>query len=269
VWQLLACGLVLAIGIGFVLSRALQSAPPLPRLDHLDTLAPEVRDLIQEARTALEMDPRAGDRWGRLGMACEANGLLVAASDAYRGAAMMQPAEARWWYRLAMVQARTGDVVPAIASVRRSIELRPDYAPAQWRLGLWLLDVDDTDGAARAFARASEINPADPAGAIGLGRVYLQRREDLRAVELLERTLAKTPGDRYAMQLLGTAYGRLGRTDEAAAAMAVGVSGEPACRLGGSLDRRHDVVPPRLCRATEGRDAALPRWADRVGHHTS
>jgi predicted Zn-dependent protease len=174
------------------------------------------------------MDRRAGDRWGRLGMACEANGLLTAASDAYRGAAMMEPEEARWWYRLAMVQGRTGDVVPAIASVRRSIELRPDYAPAQWRLGLWLLDVDDTDGAARAFARATEINPADPAGAIGLGRVYLQRREDQRAVELLERTLAQTPGDRYAMQLLGTAYSRLGRPDEAAFALAIGVSGEPS-----------------------------------------
>jgi tetratricopeptide (TPR) repeat protein len=228
VWALMACGLVLTGGIALFLLEEDQSTPSLPRVTNLDTLAPEVRDLVQEATTALAVDRRAADRWGRLGMALEANGLLTAAFDAYQGATLVRPQEARWWYRLAIVHARLGDAAAAIASVRRSIDLSPDYAPAHWRLGLWLLDLDDTDGAARAFARASEIDPADPAGVIGLGRVYLQRREDVRAVELLERALVRTPGDRYAMQLLGTAYSRLGRTDEAASALAIGVSGEPS-----------------------------------------
>jgi tetratricopeptide (TPR) repeat protein len=127
-----------------------------------------------------------------------------------------------------MVQARMGRRDAALASVRKAIELNPVYAPAHWRLGLWLLDADDTEGAERAFARASELNPADPAGNIGLGRVYLQRREESRAVEVLERTLGTIPGDRYAMQLLGTAYGRLGRLEEATFALALGVSGEPS-----------------------------------------
>jgi tetratricopeptide (TPR) repeat protein len=43
---------------------------------------------------------------------------------------------------------------------------------------------------------------------------------------LLERLVASGPGEPYTMQLLGTAYQRLGRADEAASAMAVGARGE-------------------------------------------
>ena len=120
-------------------------------------------------------------------MACEANGLVAPAVEAYEGATIVQPTEPRWWYRLAMVHSRMGRREAALESLRKAIELSPGYAPAHWRLGLWLLDADDTEGAAAAFARASALNPADPAGEVGLARVYLQRREESRAVEVLER----------------------------------------------------------------------------------
>src|SRR5439155_15401300 len=45
---------------------------------------------------------------------------------------------------------------------------------------------------------------------------------------LLERTLAKNPGNGYLLQLLGTAYRRVGRDEEAAFALAIGKSEEPA-----------------------------------------
>ena len=47
---------------------------------------------------------------------------------------------------------------------------------------------------------------------------------------MLERLLNDHPGDRYAMQLLGTAYRRLGRDDDARFALAVGAGGEPVWR---------------------------------------
>ena len=136
--------------------------------------------------------------------------------------------EAKWWYRLAIVEARTGRMDEAIAAMQRAIELNATYAPAHWRLGLWLLDRDDTGAAERAFVRAREIEPDGVPAALGLARVYLQRLENQPAADLLERTLANNPGDRYAMQLLGTAYRRLGRVAEAEFALAVGESGEPA-----------------------------------------
>src|SRR5207237_1826986 len=147
---------------------------------------------------------------------------IGAARDAYAAATAVSGAEAKWWYRLAFVQARSGHMDDAVRNVRRAIDLDGTYAPAHWRLGLWLLDRDDTAGAERAFTRAGELNPSDVSAAAGLARVYLQRGQNQQAADVLERALAKNPGDRYAMQLLGTAYRRLGRADEAEFALVVG-----------------------------------------------
>lgn len=199
----------------------------LPRVENLGTIAPEVADAARQSLDSLAHDPRDADRWGRFGMVCEANGIVGAARDAYAAATSIQGADARWWYRLAFVQARSGRLDDAIQNVRRAIELNPAYAPAHMRLGLWLLDRDDTDGAERAFTKAGEIDRSDVSPAVGLARVYLQRLQNQQAVDVLERALARTPGDRYAMQLLGTSYRRLGRVDEAEYALAVGLTGEP------------------------------------------
>jgi tetratricopeptide (TPR) repeat protein len=160
-------------------------------------------------------------------MICEANGIIEPAKNAYATAAKLQSTEPKFWYRLALVEARTGRVDEAIDAMRRVTESNAAYAPAYWRLGLWLLDRDDTDDAERAFARAREIDPHDASAAAGLARVYLQRSENQAAVDVLEKALADHPGDRYAMRLLGTAYRRLGRAEEADFALAVGALGEP------------------------------------------
>jgi tetratricopeptide (TPR) repeat protein len=203
------------------------AAPALPSVESLGAVAPEVAGAAREALDRLAQDPRDAQRWGRFGMICEANGLADAARDAYAAATALDRSDAKWWYRLALVEARGGRMDEAIGNIGRSIEANGTYAPAHWRLGLWLLDRDDTDAAERAFLRARELDPHDVSASIGLARVYLQRLENQAAVDLLERTLANNPGDRYAMQLLGTAYSRLGRADEAEFALAVGGAGEP------------------------------------------
>src|SRR5262249_17751411 len=73
----------------------------------------------------------------------------------------------------------------------------------------------------------TEIDPADRAGWIGLARVYLQRDENERAAGLLERLASAAPTDGYALQLLGMAYRKLGRGDEATSASQVGARSEP------------------------------------------
>jgi tetratricopeptide (TPR) repeat protein len=139
----------------------------------------------------------------------------------------LQGSEGKWWYHLASVEARLGETGDAVRDMRRATEVNPAYAAAYWRLGLWLLDLNQTDGAERAFGRATEVQPTDSAGWIGLARVYLQRGEDARAAGLLERLVKASGGDAYVLQLLGTAYRGLGRSDEAASALAVGARGEP------------------------------------------
>jgi len=159
-------------------------------------------------------------------MVCEANGLSGVARDAYAAAAALQPSEPKWPFHLAVVESRLGHADDAIRDMRRAIELNPTFAPAYWRLGLWLLDQNQTEGAERAFNRATDIDPNDRAGWIGLARVYLQRDENARAAGLLERLVGAAPADGYTLQLLGGAYRRLGRSEQAASALQAGAKGE-------------------------------------------
>jgi superkiller protein 3 len=213
---------------GLAARRALRSSGPQPpALADLGALAPEIVDIVRQAREGVAQDPHDAVRWGRFGMVCEANGLAGAARDAYANAAALQSSDAKWWYHLASVDSRLGRTDDAVKDMRRAIDVNPTYAPAFWRLGFWLLDQNRTEDAERAFSRATEIDPADRAGWIGLARVYLQRDENARAAGLLERLVGAAPADPYTLQLLATAYRRLGRVDEAAAAMQVGAKGEP------------------------------------------
>jgi tetratricopeptide (TPR) repeat protein len=207
---------------------ARRTAPALPAVESLGAVAPEVAAAARDALDSLGHDPRDSRRWGQFGMVCEANGLVDAARGAYATATSLDRSEPKWWYRLALVDARIGRTDEAIDEIGRVIELNGTYAPARWRLGLWLLDRNDIDGAEREFVRARELDPSDASGTVGLARVHLQRMDNQAAADLLERTLASHPGDRYLMQLLGTAYSRLGRADEAEFALAVGGTGEPA-----------------------------------------
>lgn len=161
-------------------------------------------------------------------MVYEANGFLGLAVACYEQGVTGRGAEARWWYRLAIVRARIGNVDGALEAASRASALDPAYVPAFWRQGLWRLDRDELDAAERDFQQALSIDPSDPAGRTGLARVHLARREPDRAAETLEKLLAARPGDRYALQLLGRAYGEMGRRDEAAFALAIAVDGEPS-----------------------------------------
>lgn len=202
--------------------------PEAPDLASYGELDPDVASLLSELTTAVNAAKSDADRWGRLGMALEANGLLVDAESAYATAVELADREPRWRYRQALLRNRRGDHDAALADLDRVIALAPDYTPARWRRGLWLLDRGDAAAARAAFEDAVRIAPRDSGGHIGLALTHLSKREDGEAALVLERLLASQPGDRYAMHLLGTAYRRLGREDDARFALKVGASGEPA-----------------------------------------
>ena len=190
-------------------------------------LDPAVKSLLEELSAGIHEKPSDADRWGRLAMGFEANGFIVQAAQAYAAAVQTNPREPRWLYRQALLRSSRGEADAALADVDRVIELAPDYVPARWRRGLWLLDRGDLDKAQAAFRVAAQAAPDDAAGPIGLALVDLSRRQDAEAAKVLEGLLARMPGERYAQHLLGTAYQRLGRDEDARFALTVGASGEP------------------------------------------
>jgi tetratricopeptide (TPR) repeat protein len=191
-------------------------------------LDPAVATLLNELTAAVNADRSNAAGWGRLAMGLEANGLLVQAAANYEAAVRLDGNEPRWRYRLALLKARRGEVDAALAELDRVVQLAPDYAPARWKQGLWWLDRGDAARAEAAFQAAATAAPIDPAGRTGLALVYLSKRDDAQAAATLETVLAAHPGNRYAMQLLGTAYRRLGREQDARFALTVGSAGQPA-----------------------------------------
>jgi tetratricopeptide (TPR) repeat protein len=216
-----------AVVVGILLAVSCNRGPVPPDLSALGSLDPAVLTLLRDLKA--RVDDRRSDAggWGRLGMGFEANGLLVEAEDAYDTAVMLEDNEPRWRYRRALLRARRGETSEALADLARVIALAPAYAPARWRQGLWLLDRGDSDSAETSMREAIRIAPDDPAGQIGLARVQLTLRQDAAAAETLDSFLAVHPGQRYALHLIGTAYRRLGRDEDARVALALGSTGEP------------------------------------------
>ena len=217
-----------ALIIGLLLSSACQRGPAPADPRTFGELDPAVATLLDELTASVNADRSDAARWGRLAMGLEANGLLVQAAAHYEIAAGLDDEEPRWRYQLALLKARRGEIDAAIADLDRVIELAPGYAPARWKQGFWWLDRGDTAKAQAAFEAAVGVAPTDTAGRIGLALVHLSRREDAQAAAALEALLANQPGDRYALQLLGTAYRRLGRENDALFALTVGSSGQPS-----------------------------------------
>ena len=196
----------------------------------MPAMDPDAAALISERIAQVDDAPGNAAAWGALGIACEANGITGHAAHAYEAATSIAPEQPRWWYRLALTRSRLGDYPGALASLERALALDSSYAPAHWRRGLWIFDRGDMSSAEASFRKAIEIDSADPGGWVGLARVHLARGENQAAVDTLERLLDQHPGDRYALQLLGTGYRRLGREDDARFALALGATGEPRWR---------------------------------------
>lgn len=201
------------------------AAPPDPGA--LVDVDPDVKTLIVERTADVNADRSDANRWGRLAMAYEANGLLIEAEEAYSVALGLDDREPRWPYHRAQLVARRGDMAAALVDLDRVIARAPAYAPAHWQQGFWRLDLGEPDRALESFRAAVLAAPDDPAGSVGVARVHLSRREDAEAAAELERLLERSPGNRYALQLLGTAYQRLGREDDARFALRAGAAGQP------------------------------------------
>lgn len=221
-------GLLAAAAIAVWAWRLATPRPAPPQLpENLQQLDREVAASIRQAVADVGRDRGDAIRWFELGALYEAHELFQPARECYQQALALRDTEARWWYRLALMCEVLGDLDGAIDAMQRAGERSDSYAPIHWRLSLWLLDRGEAAAAYDAASRAVGLDPADATARLALARVQLQRGEHEDAVALLE-ALARVPNPNagYANRLLGQAYLRLGRREDAEAALERGQSGE-------------------------------------------
>ena len=155
-------------------------------------MAVRSHDLVRQAREGVAQDPRDGSAGAGSAWSARQTGCPAPRETRTPPPAASQGSEAEVVSFISPRSTR-GSEEPTRRCARcagPSIRIQPTRRRSG-ASGSWLLDQNQLAGAERAFNRATEIDPADRAGWIGLARVYLQRNEATRAAGLLERLVQR------------------------------------------------------------------------------
>ncbi len=258
-----AAVLALVIGGVWLRGKPSRTSPEvvLPREPAL--LDPAVRGLIDRLVADVKTQTDDGARHGRLGLAYEANGLWPEAHDSFALATALAPGDMVWRYHLAVATQEAGDFEEALERLQEIATEYPAFAPVQQRLGRALRDTADFDGALRAFQYVIETAPERPEGYVGVAEIWLQKNEPARALAVLETALEVDPRHRGVHYLLGLAYQDLGRNEEAARELALGVETTSSYLpdpLSAEVEKYRVTLPAQIARAGALREAG--RLAD-------
>lgn len=198
--------------------------PAIP--EYLDELDTTTVDQINSASQFVRDNPHDADAWNRLGMILHSREMYDLAARNYEQGLSLAPGHRKVIYYRAMTLYEMGRIEDALAELDRLVSMRPLYIPALKRRGFLQLESNRPVEARNSFENALNSNPGDDVAALGLARAHLDMHETGKAIALLEDVL-KTPGvnQGYAYRLLGDAYLRAGRREDARRALKRGRSG--------------------------------------------
>ena len=189
-------------------------ASPLDRLPALpafvyqnDTSIAVFRDADRLARQA----PLSAERIGRLGMTYHAYQFMHEARLGYALARMLAPDDYRWVYYSAFLEKAVFNFTASEDLFNAALAFRPDSAEVWAELGDMYLMWNRPDEAATHLARALELDPTQPAAALGQARLALLEEDWERAIALLTPILDVHPRLSLCHKYLARAYSNLGR----------------------------------------------------------
>ncbi|MCH8824314.1 MAG: tetratricopeptide repeat protein [Planctomycetes bacterium] len=219
-------GLAAIIGLSWVFLTASVDPGP-PAITNFDALDVAVSARIRKLITGVENSPRDAVRRGKLGMAYQANNVRQAALTSFQQAILLDSSEPKWWYYLAVTRSQLGDIDGAISALDEVISRNDQYVPVHWRRGQLLKAQGDWDMAEKAFRRALEINPNEPAALVGMTQIKLQKKNPREALTYLKQLMRILPNQPFLYQLLGQTYQQAGMHEKARLALARGKPDKP------------------------------------------
>ncbi|XP_051123849.1 uncharacterized TPR repeat-containing protein At1g05150-like [Andrographis paniculata] len=176
---------------------------------------------------ALEAAEAGGNQWAyllpqihvNLGIALEAEGMVLSACEHYREAAILCPTHFRALKLLGSALFGVGEYKAAVKALEEAIYMKNDYADAHCDLASALHAMGDDDNAIKEFQKAIDLKPGHVDGLYNLGGLYMDMGRYQRASEMYTRVLAVWPNHwraqlNKAVSLLGA-----GETDEAKKAL--------------------------------------------------
>ena len=142
-------------------------------------------------------------------------GDLSLAVRLYTAAVSADPSLFQAYYQRAIALLSLHREAEAEADLRKVIALQPDFARAHRALGQLLLDRGSTEEAKRVFARAIEIDPKLPEVRIYYASAMIKSGDAAGAIDQLHAAAAQGEETSLSRALLGVAFERLGKVDEA------------------------------------------------------
>lgn len=186
---------------------------PRPGAD--ESIDPVVLEAIEQVATQVDADPNQAALWAELAKFYQANEVFGLAETAWAQALLREPAQPAWWYYRAQVASRSGELERGVEFATKSAEGRPDYVYTWWRRGEMEMELGRIEQAEASYRKGLEVAPGHLYSTLGLARVMLQSDRVDEATALLEARLDEAADEPYLHFLLGDAYRRAGRRDEA------------------------------------------------------
>lgn len=181
----------------------------------------------EEFQLALEAAETGGSQWAyllpqihvNLGIALEAEGMVLSACEHYREAAILYPTHYRALKLLGSALFGVGEYRAAVKALEEAIFMKPDYADAHCDLASALHALGDDERAIVEFQKAIDLKPGHVDALYNLGGLYMDMGRYQRASEMYTRVLTLWPNHwraqlNKAVSLLGA-----GESDEAKKAM--------------------------------------------------
>jgi tetratricopeptide (TPR) repeat protein len=182
-------------------------------------LAGKASEAVTEARKATEDNPHSGEAFAMLATAIYAaapnkdTGWKEAINEA-ASAAFMNPRNTVVQVAVGHLFEAGGNIAQAEGAYRKALDADPGYAPAH----VALLESESRKDLAGSIARLRQIALQQPASALvqfAYGKLLARQGAWAQAIEPLEKAAPAMPTVAELHALLGTAYQRSGRTEEA------------------------------------------------------
>ena len=182
--------------------------------------AGRLADADRELETALRQDPKLASAHNTLGALRLKQGDLDAGEREIRTALAERPDLPLAHFNLAVAAEQRGDMNAAIAEYQSEISQHPTSYMAQFNLGKLYERVGDREAQLKAYEASIKSNPHFAEGYLFLSKLYLDRQDFGRAIELAKRGLDLAPASEWAPLghfVLSDAYAATGHREQAGA----------------------------------------------------
>jgi tetratricopeptide (TPR) repeat protein len=181
---------------------------PLPK-PPLESLEPDVAQIITQAQSAVESDPQSPGAWGNLGAVLRAHEFGPQANDCLRNAEQLDPTDYRWPYLLGASLSAT-DRDASVAALRRAAALAERLPHVQLRLAEALLERQELVEAEAVIDRVLAYAASYPRAQLAKARLLMAKGELAESRSWAERAVAGAPAKRAPRLLLAQLCRRLG-----------------------------------------------------------